>query len=188
MIEMITRAPRRRISEHQMMLRRKRIFTRLREGRTYEEIAVEEGVTSTRIRQIVSEELQKRSVDSGADHAKLQLDRLAPVMQLAADAVAAGDVTAIAPYLKVLDRLDRYQTIAGATQADDDEARKKLFDKISRVAANLDIDEEWAAARQEIQTKRRIAADQAGEPGVEDVAGANEAVEKNESSLVPASS
>jgi uncharacterized protein YerC len=193
MVEMMARAPRRRISEHQMMLRRKRIFTRLREGRTYEEIAVEEGVTSTRIRQIVSEELQKRSVDSGADHAKLQLDRLAPVMQLAADAVAAGDVTAIAPYLKVLDRLDRYQTIAGAHQVKDDESREKLMEKINRVAANLDIDEEWAAARREIEMKRGITAGQAGAPGAEVAAAADEAAaaaaeaEKNDSeSAAPA--
>jgi hypothetical protein len=72
------------------MLRR-RIFARLSEGLNYDEIATEEGVTGARIRQIVSEALQKRAVDSGADHAKLQLDRLAPVMQLAAEAVAAGD-------------------------------------------------------------------------------------------------
>jgi tRNA A22 N-methylase len=71
-------------------------------------------VTSERIRQIVSEVLQKRAVDNGADHAKLQLARLAPVMQLAGEAVAAGDVTAITQYLKVLDRLDRYQTVAPA--------------------------------------------------------------------------
>jgi hypothetical protein len=74
---------------------------------TYEEIANEEGLSISRVRQIVSEELQKRSVDSGSDHAKLQLDRLAPVMQFAAEAVAAGDVTTITPYLKVIDRLDR---------------------------------------------------------------------------------
>ncbi len=98
---------RRRMGAQGMILRRRRIFARLREGLSYEEIATEEGVTGERIRQIVAEVLQKRSVDSGADHAKLQLDRLAPVMQLAAEAVAAGDVTAIAPYLKVRDRLDR---------------------------------------------------------------------------------
>ncbi len=92
-----------------MMFRRRRVFARLREGFTYEETANEEGVTITRIRQIVSAELQQRSVDSGADHAKLQLERLASVMQ-PAEAVAAGDVTAITPYLKMLDRLDRYQT------------------------------------------------------------------------------
>ncbi len=77
--------------------RRKRIFARLREGASYEEIAGEEGVSPECIRQVVSEVLQKRSVDSGADHAKLQLDRLLPAMQLGAEAIAAGDVTAIAP-------------------------------------------------------------------------------------------
>jgi DNA-directed RNA polymerase sigma subunit (sigma70/sigma32) len=86
---------RRRLGAHGMMFRRRRIFAQLREGFTYQEIAAEEGVTITRIRQIVSAELQQRSVDSGAEHAKLQLERLASVMQLAAEAVAAGDVTAI---------------------------------------------------------------------------------------------
>ena len=40
----------------------------------------------------------------------------------------------------MLDRIDRYQTVAGATQAYGDEARKKLFDKLNRAAANLDLD------------------------------------------------
>jgi hypothetical protein len=135
-----------RLNPQGKMARRKRIFARLREGASYEEIAGEEAVSRERIRQIVSEVLQKRSVDSGADHAKLQLDRLAPLMQLAAEAVAAGDVTAITPYLKVLDRLDRYQSVAGANQAYDDEARKKLMDKINRMAANFGVDEVMAAA------------------------------------------
>ena len=139
---------RRHLGAHGKMARRKRIFARLREGASYEEIAGEEAVSRERIRQIVSEVLQKRSVDSGADHAKLQLDRLAPVMQLAAEAVAAGDVTAITPYLKVLDRLDRYQTVAGANEVYDDEARQKLIDKINRIAANLGTDEVIAAAVQ----------------------------------------
>ena len=71
-------AKRRRLGAHGMIFRRRRVFARLREGFTYDEIASEEGVSSARVRQIVSEELQKRAVDSGADHAKLQLDRLAP--------------------------------------------------------------------------------------------------------------
>jgi Sigma-70, region 4 len=142
------------------MLRRRRIFARLREGLSYEEIADEEGVSSERIRQIVAEVLQKRSIDSGAAHAKLQLDRLAPVMQLAAEAVAAGDVTAIAPYLKVLDRFDRYQMVAGANQAYDDEARKKLLEKINRVAVNLDVDEVMRAAAREHLSKLGIVPDE----------------------------
>src|ERR1700685_2011005 len=101
---------RRRLGAHGSIFRRRRIFARLRAGSTYEEIANEEGVTTTRIRQIVSAELQQRAVDSGAEHAKLQLERLASVMQLAAEAVAAGDVTAITPYLKVLDPLRAQRT------------------------------------------------------------------------------
>jgi hypothetical protein len=136
---------RRRPNAYGKMQRRKRIFARLREGLSYDEIAAEEHLTATRIRQIVSEVLQKRAVDCGADHAKLQLDRLAPALQLGAEAIAAGDVSAITPYLKALDRLDRYQTVASANQVYDDEARKKLFDK-NRVAENLGIDENFAAA------------------------------------------
>ena len=141
-----TAPARRQLGALGKMARRKRIFARLREGASYEEIAGEEAVSRERIRQIVSEVLQKRSVDSGADHAKLQLDRLTPVMQLAAEAIAAGDVSAITPYLKVLDRLDRYQTVAIGHQVYDDEVRKKLMDKINRMAANFGVDEVMAAA------------------------------------------
>ena len=155
---------RRRLGAHGMIFRRRRVFARLREGFTYDEIAAEEGVSNSRIRQIVSEELQKRAVDSGADHAKLQLDRLAPAVQLAAEAIAAGDISAINPYLKALDRLDRYQSVAGAHQVYDDEARQKLIDKINRVAANLGVDEVMAAAaREHLKTIGEIPADEPGE-------------------------
>jgi hypothetical protein len=53
------------------------------------------------------------------------------------------------PCLKALDRLDRHQTVARAEQVYDDEARKKLMDKINRMAANFGIDENFAAAVQE---------------------------------------
>jgi hypothetical protein len=137
---------RRRLGAHGKLARRRRIFAGLRDGLSYDEIATEEGVTAARIRQIVSEVLQKRAIDSGADHAKLQLDRLTPLMQLATEAVAAGDIRAITPYLKVLDRLDRYQTVAAANEKYDDEARKKLLDKINRMAENFGINKEFEAA------------------------------------------
>jgi hypothetical protein len=166
MVEGKEAARRRRLSAHGMMFRRRRIFAQLREGFTYQEIANEEGVTITRIRQIVAAELQQRSVDSGAEHAKLQLERLSSVMQLAAEAVAAGDVTAITPYLKVLDRLDRYQTVASANQVYDDEARQKLLDKINRVAENLGVDQAFAAAVEEhLKAIGEIPADEPGEEG-----------------------
>jgi predicted transcriptional regulator len=166
------RAPvrRRRLGAHGMIFRRRRVFARLREGFTYDEIAAEEGVSSARVRQIVSEELQKRAVDSGADHAKLQLDRLAPAVQLGAEAIAAGDISAISPYLKALDRLDRYQTVAGAHQVYDEEARKKLLEKINRVAANLGVDEVMAAAAREHLKKL---GEMVGEPGEAEGEGAD---------------
>jgi hypothetical protein len=177
MVEERAPARRRRLGAHGMMFRRRRIFARLREGFTYEEIANEERVTITRIRQIVSKELEQRSVDSGAEHAKLQLERLASVMQLAAEAVAAGDVTAITPYLKVLDRFDRYQTVASANQVYDEEARKKLMDKINRMAENFGIDEVmWAAAQEHLKKLGEIV----DEPGEDDGEGADMASETEE--------
>jgi hypothetical protein len=168
MVEDKAPARRRRLGAHGMMFRRRRIFARLREGWTYEEISNGEGVTITRIRQIVSTELQQRAVDSGADHAKLQLERLAPAIQLAAEAIAGGDVSAITPYLKALDRLDRYQTVASANQVYDDEARKKLLDKINRLANNLGIDEAFAAAvREHLKKTGEIPADEPDEAGGE---------------------
>ena len=164
MVQELAPARRRRLSGHGMMLRRKRIFAGLREGLRYDEIAAEEGVTTERIRQIVAEVLKNRSVDSGADHAKLQLDRLVPALQIAAEAVASGDVRAIPSYLKVLDRLDRYQATAVTHQVYDDEARKKLLDKINRIAANLGVDEVIAAAVQaHLKTIGEIPNDEPGE-------------------------
>jgi hypothetical protein len=40
----------------------------------------------------------------------------------------------------VLDRLDRYQWAAKVNQVYDDEARRRLFDKISRVGGDLGLD------------------------------------------------
>ena len=157
-------ASHRRMGARGMVLRRQRIFARLREGLGYDEIAAEEGVSLRRIRQIVSEVLQKRAVDSGAEHAKLQLDRLAPAMRLAAEAIGAGDVSAIAPYLKVLDRLDRYQSVAVANQTYDDDARKKLLQKINRMAENLGVDKVmWKAAHEHLIKIGEIPPDEPGE-------------------------
>ena len=164
MVEDKAPARRRRLGAHGMMFRRRRIFARLREGFTYDEIAADEGVSTSRVRQIVSQELQQRAVDTGAEHAKLQLDRLAPAIQLAAEGMAAGDISAIMPYLKALDRLDRYQAVASANQVYDDEARKKLMDKVNRLAENLGIDPAFeAAVKAHLQKTGQVPADEPGE-------------------------
>ena len=97
--------------------RTKRIFARLSEGWAYDEIARDERLSARRVRQIVSQVLERREVDGEGAHAHLQLGRLGPALRVAGQAVAEGDVKAIAPLIKVLDRLDRYQKTAGATRA-----------------------------------------------------------------------
>ena len=66
----------RRLTAHGRVLRRGRIFARLREGWAYDEIAAHERLTAERVRQIVRQALEKRIIDEGAEHAKLQLERL----------------------------------------------------------------------------------------------------------------
>jgi hypothetical protein len=183
MVQEMAPVRRRRLTDHGMMLRRKRIFAGLREGLRYDEIAAQEGVTTERIRQIVTEVLKNRAVDSAADHAKLQLDRLVPALQIAAEALASGDFRAIPSYLKVLDRLDRYQTVATANQVYDDEARKKLMDKINRLAENLGIDKDFEAAVQaHLKKTGQIPADEPGETdAVEDPASLAEEQQEGQS-------
>jgi hypothetical protein len=134
-----TTAPRKRVrlNRHGKALRRERIFERLRGGLSYEAVAHEEGVTPRRIRQIVTEVLRRREVDSDADHAMLQLVRLETAHRLAAEAVAGGEIGAIATYLNVLDRIDRYRRGAAPGKAYDKEARELLFAKLNNITRVL---------------------------------------------------
>ncbi len=99
------RPARPRLNPYAKALRRERIFARLRLGWAYRDIAREERVSEQRIRQIVSDALQRQGVDTAQDHALLQLMRLETAHAVAARAIAAGDLKAIAPYLDVLERL-----------------------------------------------------------------------------------
>lgn len=117
--------------------RRARIFGRISEGWAYPDIADAEGLTDRRIRQIVNEALKKRTINSSEDHALLQLSRIEPALRLAGEAVARGETEAIGPYLKLIDRLDRYQPAARAKHVYDAAARERLYAKLSRAADRL---------------------------------------------------
>jgi len=132
-----TQEPRRRLNVLTKAERRKRIFARLREGWAYEEIAREERVSAGRIRQIVQEVLGKRVIDRGADHAHLQLERLMPALRLVGEAIGRGELKAVGPLIKVIDRLDRHQETVVAKYEYGPEERQRLLDKINRVVANL---------------------------------------------------
>jgi hypothetical protein len=132
-----TATPGRRLNVLGKAARRKRIFARLREGWAYDEIAGEERLSAERIRQIVSEILDKRIIDRGVDHAHLQLERLMPALRIAGEAIARGELKAVAPLIKVIDRLDKHQNTVVAKYSYGPEERTRLLDKINRMVDNL---------------------------------------------------
>ena len=109
-----------------------RMLERLRYGLSYDEIARQEKLTVVRVRQIIKEALAKRAVNEGGGHAADQMGLLKPAMQLASDLIAGGEIKAIGPLIKVLERLDRYRE---AMNADRDEAYDRLADGINGMTA-----------------------------------------------------
>ena len=106
--------PRKRRTRFTRAARAARILKKARDGFAYDDVAREEGITVRRVRQIVAEEIKRR--EAGAAHANLQLDRLRHAMRVACEALAEGDVKAIAPFVKVFDRFDRCQALAREAQ------------------------------------------------------------------------
>ena len=119
--ETIARPARPRLNPYTKALRRERIFSRRRLGWAYAQIAREERLSEQRVRQIVIEALDRQGADLPADHALLQLVRLESAHAMAAEAVAAGDLRAITPYLNVLERIERYQNGRATKNVDDND-------------------------------------------------------------------
>jgi hypothetical protein len=141
-----TETPGRRLNVLGKAARRKRIFERLREGWAYDEIAAEERVSAERIRQIVAEVLNKRVIDRGVDHAHLQLERLMPALRIVGEALKRGDLKAVAPLIKLIDRLDKHQNTVVAKHSYGPEERTRLMEKINRLVDNLQpVDRETPA-------------------------------------------
>ncbi len=134
------RPARPRLNPYTKALRRERIFSRLRLGASSADVAREEGLSEQRVRKIVADALKRQEVDDPSDHALLQLVRLEGAQALAAKTIAGGDLTAIAPYLQVLDRLDRYRKTGARKEVYDRAARERLFAKMNRIVAQLEAE------------------------------------------------
>ena len=159
-------------------LRRQRIFARLREGWAYPEIARAEKVSVERIRKIVAETLARRVIDDGSEHARVQLARLDSALQSAGEAVAAGDIKAIGPYLRVLDRVDHYRGAAAAALYQGGYHRQKLLDKLNRMAEALKEEKEEKVEKEEKEEAARLAAPGADGPAGEDERASAEEAER----------
>jgi hypothetical protein len=108
--------PRKRLpTKFHLSARNKRIVERLRAGLGYDEIAREEKLTGRRVRQIVTDALEGREALESTIHAHMQIDRVGQAMRVAGDALARGDLRAVAPFIKALEKLDRYQSLARET-------------------------------------------------------------------------
>jgi DNA-binding CsgD family transcriptional regulator len=147
------------------LVRRQRIMERLREGRSYEEIAEAEGLSRERIRQIIVQALEQRTVEAQREHAQLQIMRLAPALRLAAKGIGEGDRRAIADLVRVLDRLDKYQ-VTGVVYSYDDGAHERLMNKINAAAARMPAHRETAAASEAAEQAQTAAGEavEAGKP------------------------
>ncbi|MGO9428020.1 hypothetical protein [Rhodoblastus sp.] len=126
--------------------RTRRMLDCLREGWGYRDVASVEGLSERRVRQIVAGHVRRRAPVDADAHAALQIERLGFAVKVAGEALAKGDIRAIAPYIKAIDRLDAYQTRAHKaapqpSHAADPLAVKMLVDRIRR-----GIEAEMAAA------------------------------------------
>jgi hypothetical protein len=146
--------PRKRHTQFSRAARTQRILEQLREGWAYDDIAREEGLTERRVRQIVAEFLKTREALGGAAHAHMQIDRLGRAMRVAGDALARGDIRAIGPFIRVIDRLDRYQTLAREKAARPSSAGDQMV--FQALAARLKDQ-----ARAELEEERRREAEAA---------------------------
>jgi hypothetical protein len=124
----------RRLDARGRVLRRERIFARLREGWTYGKIARGEGLTGERIGQIVREAVGDQP--RREPHRLLEAGQPRPrPTRLLVEEALLKQVEAIAPLLDILDQFDRRR--GAAKPVSREEARKTLLDKLDRAAGNL---------------------------------------------------
>jgi len=120
--------------------RTRRMLDRLREGWGYRDVARAEGLSHRRVRQIVAAHVKRRKPVDADAHAALQIERLSFAVKVAGEALAKGDIRAIAPFIKAIDRLDAYQTRTRNTarsprsQEADALVVKALVDRLRREA------------------------------------------------------
>jgi uncharacterized membrane protein len=157
--------PRKRHTQFSRAARTKRILEQLREGWAYDDIAREEGLTARRVRQIVAEFMKTRGALGDATHAHMQIDRLSRAMRVASDALARGDIRAIGPFIRVTDRLDRYQALAQETAPRPTAAEDKLVFQqlVARIRSQVQ-DELAEERRREAEGAAASAGSAAAEP------------------------
>ncbi len=111
----LDRSRRQRLEARQAKAERNvRLFNLLKSGVPIAEIALLEGLSARRARELVQEMLERREVDPPAGFAQLQIGRLSDAMMVAYAAMMDGNLHALDRVLRIVGELDRYQGFAGA--------------------------------------------------------------------------
>ncbi len=111
----LDRSRRQRLEARQAKAERNvRLFNLLKSGVPIAEIALQEGLSVRRAREIVQEMLERREVDPPAGFAQLQIGRLSDAMMVAYAAMMEGNMHALDRVLRIVGELDRYHGFAGA--------------------------------------------------------------------------
>ena len=111
----LDRSRRQRLEARQAKAERNvKLFNLLKSGVPIAEIALQEGLSVRRARELVQEMLERREVDPPAGFAQLQIGRLSDAMMVAYAAMMEGNLHALDRVLRIVGELDRYQGFAVA--------------------------------------------------------------------------
>jgi hypothetical protein len=69
-----------------------------------------------------------------------------PALRIVGEAIGRGELKAVAPLIKVIDRLDKHQDTVVAKHSYGPEERQRLLDKVNRIVDNLQPADDEAAA------------------------------------------
>jgi AraC-like DNA-binding protein len=94
-----------------LIKRREGYFDLLVSGYSIEQIASHMGKSPSAVRRAIRQALATRRRDAPEDYARLQVARLTKALRCADESLEEGDVTAIAPFLKVVRELNLYHGV-----------------------------------------------------------------------------
>jgi hypothetical protein len=94
-----------------------RVFNLLKAGVPVAQIALQEGLSPRRARELIQETLDRREIDPPAGFVQLQIGRLSDAMMVAHSAMMEGNMQALDRLLRIVGELDRYHGF-GRAQAD----------------------------------------------------------------------
>jgi hypothetical protein len=89
-----------------------RLFNLLKAGVPVAHIALQEGLSPRRTRELIQETLDRREIDPPAGFVQLQIGRLSDAMMVAHSAMMEGNLQALDRVVRVVGELDRYHGFA----------------------------------------------------------------------------